>query len=526
MNRLSHRRGVFSARMIVIFFVGSLLFYGVEQFSAGSVSAAIYQAEGVNGQVSAPEETPELPAAEEPVTTEHSGEDHLEGSEHGGGSGHGSHVAPLLLMLSLILALAKIAGDIFVRIGLPAVLGELSIGVVLGNFELITGLAWFDFLHPSTDQGFVNPYAVGAVLEMMSEIGVLILLFEVGLESKIHEMLRVGGSSFLVAVMGVAAPIALGWGVGWFLIPEAGWQVHLFLGAVLCATSVGITARVLKDLGLSKTKEAKIILGAAVIDDILGLIVLAIAQGIISTGKVDAMNVMSVFGLAIGFLVGAILLGSPFFIKPLFAVANRLHGGGLLVAATLIICFVFSYMAEQAGLAPIVGAFAAGMVLEHVHYQSLEGKEGHRLEAVIEPIGAVLMPVFFIQMGINVNLGSFNDPAVWGLATALTVAAILGKQVCTFGVLEKGLNRFSIGLGMIPRGEVGLIFAAVGKSLRMPDGTEVISDSTFSAIVVMVMITTMLTPPLLTWSFKKQPPHPTEEGEINFDNIADEGSPI
>ncbi len=449
------------------------------------------------------------------TTSEHSEGEHSEGEhggeEHSGGGGHQSPITPILAGLTIILGLAKIGGDLFERIKLPAVLGELVVGVVIGNFAMLTGgIQVFNFLHAPAEHTLGDPYSAGAVLKMLSEIGVLILLFEVGLESNIHQMMSVGVSSFLVAILGVVAPILLGWGVGHLLIPQEGWEVHMFLGAALCATSVGITARVLKDLGQSKARESKIILGAAVIDDVLGLIVLAVAQGIILTGSVDPGNIGIICGKAFGFLIGAILLGTMFFTRPLFIFANKLHGHGLLVVTSLIICFVFSYFAGVAGLAPIVGAFAAGLILEEVHYRELKDKEGHKLEDAIHPIGALLIPIFFVEMGIGVNLSSFADSSVWGLAAALTFVAILGKQVCALGVTEKGLNKMAVGLGMIPRGEVGLIFAAVGKSLRTKEGHDVISDSTFSAIVVMVMITTMVTPPLLKWGMGTAPTGPDE----------------
>lgn len=444
-----------------------------------------------------------------------------EASGHAGSrGGHGGHtdvVAPVLAGIVIILLLAKIGGDVFERIGFPAVLGELSVGVLLGNAALLTGwmdgsanLEWLrglilqlEFLRAPPEGVPGDPYSAGAALKVLASIGVVLLLFEVGLESSVRDMLSVGPSSLLVAILGVVAPFGLGWLVGATLLPHKGGEVHAFLGAALCATSVGITARVLKDLGRSQAREARIILGAAVIDDVLGLIVLAVVQGVIVYGVVSVLSIAEIFGKSLLFLVGAIVIGTQLFTRPLFKLASFLNGHGLLVATSLVICFGFAWLSNWIGLAPIVGAFAAGLILEHTHYRELGHKENLRLEEALAPLTALLVPIFFVEMGIDVDLRSFQDPSVWGLAAALTAAAIVGKQLCSLGVLEPGRNRLAIGLGMIPRGEVGLIFAKIGKDLLTHTGEPVISASTYSAIVVMVMITTMVTPPLLKWSLTR-----------------------
>jgi Kef-type K+ transport system membrane component KefB len=257
-------------------------------------------------------------------------------------------------------------------------------------------------------------------------------------------------------------------------------------------------------MGRGQQRESQIILGAAVIDDVLGLIVLAVVSGIIEKGSdFDLMSLVWIVVFAVGFLVGAIILGTRLLTRPLFRAAMFLRGHGLLITTALIICFGFSYLAALAGLAPIVGAFAAGLILERVQYQELGRKENIELEHALEPLTALLVPIFFVQMGIMVDLASFSNPSVWLLAAALTIAAILGKQICAAGVLERGLDRLSIGIGMIPRGEVGLIFAAVGAGLRS-NGEKVVTPEVYSAIVVMVMITTLLTPPLLKWSMNRK----------------------
>ena len=448
--------------------------------------------------------------------------------------GHSDPVAPVLIAIVLMLLAAKLGGDLVERINLPAVLGELTVGILIGNFALLTGSTVLDQYfklppisasaaadHEGTQEtpamatAVTAKQAVGshpesvyntaAVLKILASIGVILLLFEVGLESTVREMMTVGVSSFLVAVLGVIAPIVLGWWVSSLIITDEGWQDHAFIGATLCATSVGITARVLKDLGRMQDVESRIILGAAVIDDVLGLIVLAVISGVISEGAVSVWGLSKIVTFAFGFLAGALILGAFQLPRMMFRAASALRGHGLLVVTALLICFGFSYMANLMGLAPIVGAFAAGLILEGTNYQETERWKHQRLEDALAPISALLVPIFFVEMGISVDLKSFTNPSVWGLAAAITAVAIIGKQVCAFGVREKGLNRLAVGLGMIPRGEVGLIFAAEGRKL-VANGEPVISSGTYSAVIVMVMLTTMVTPPLLKWSMSRNGP--------------------
>ena len=258
-----------------------------------------------------------------------------------------------------------------VRIKQPAVLGELLVGVVLGNAVLL-GFDGFEFLRPATGHGAAaGPGNLAALtLDMLARVGVILLLFEVGLDSNLGEMRRVGVSSLLVAVLGVVAPMGLGWAASRWLLPDHSWHVHLFIGATLCATSVGITARVLKDLGKADTSESKIILGAAVMDDVLGLVVLAVVQAIIVQGSPSPLAVLWLVGKAIGFLVGAVVLGE--WLSPrLFGIAAKLRVHGMLVTTSLVFCFGLSWLAAAAGLAPIVGAFAAGLILDERHYAAL-----------------------------------------------------------------------------------------------------------------------------------------------------------
>ncbi len=402
-------------------------------------------------------------------------------------------VVPVILALALILVGAKLGGHLATLVKQPPVLGELIVGVIVGNLGL-TGFGSFEFIREN------------AVIEVFAGIGVLILLFEVGLESTVGEMMKVGVSSLLVAVLGVVTPFALGWGVGALLLPDHSAYVHAFLGATLTATSVGITARVLKDLGRSTTAEAKIILGAAVIDDVLGLVILAVVSGVITaagSGQAFTLDQAGIILLkSVLFLFGALALGVTMSPR-LFRYAARLEGRGVLIATALAFCFIVSWFAAQIGLAPIVGAYAAGLVLEKAHGQDFVGKGELQLEQLLAPVSSFLVPVFFVLMGMKVDLTAFGQPGVLGLAALLTLAAILGKQACSLGAVGKGLDRLTIGLGMIPRGEVGLIFANVGLGLTVA-GERVVDEGIFSAVVIMVIVTTLVAPPALKWSLSRR----------------------
>jgi Kef-type K+ transport system membrane component KefB len=308
-------------------------------------------------------------------------------------------------------------------------------------------------------------------------------------------MLRTGIPALLVAVLGVATPLLLGTGVSLWIQPEQSLYGHLFLGATLTATSVGITARVLSDLGRSNSTEARIILGAAVIDDVLGLIVLAVVGSMIRAGSASASipTVAATIGKASMFLLAALSIGT--WLSPrLMRVMLRLRGRDVLLAISLCACLLLSALAGLVGLAPIVGAYAAGLIFE-------DGER--RLRSLIRPIVSVLAPVFFVRMGFEVDLRAFGELHTLALAGALIVAAILGKQACALGVLgAKDIDRRVIGIGMVPRGEVGLIFANVGLGLSLA-GRPVLSASAYSAVVLMVIVTTLVTPPALKWSLSR-----------------------
>jgi Kef-type K+ transport system membrane component KefB len=395
----------------------------------------------------------------------------------------------------VMLLSAKLGGELVERLGQPAVLGELAAGMVLGNLVL-AGVPWFEVLKSNE------------TLALLAEMGVILLLFQVGLESHMAELLAVGVSAMLVANVGVILPMVLGYGVSLLFLPQEAWYVHLFAGATLTATSVGITARVLRDLKKTETKEARIILGAAVVDDVLGLIVLAVVAGMVqtvSTGGGTELNwgpAGMIVLKAAAFLAGAVIVGRLVHINAL-KIARYFRVEGITLALAICFCFTLAGLAGLVGLAPIVGAFAAGLVLEDEDYEVFHKRGIKPIGELIQPIATVLVPIFFVMMGLKVDLRAFGSWEVLGLAASITAAAVLGKQICALGVVDKGVDRTAVGLGMIPRGEVGLIFVGIGASL-MVAGKPVFGSQLVSAMVVMVMLTTVMTPPLLKWAFTRK----------------------
>ena len=379
----------------------------------------------------------------------------------------------LLSGLSLVWLAAKLAGEGMERIGQTAVLGELLAGVVIGPGVL--GL-----VHES------------GPLHALAELGVLILLFEVGLESDVHDLLRAGLQATLVALVGVVAPFAVGYGVMYGLGYPA--LVAVFVGATLTATSVGITARVLTDLGRLQDAAARVVLGAAVVDDILGLIILAVVTGVAQTGGVSPGSVAVLSAKAVGFLVLAIVVGIR--LAPmLVGWIGQLRARGTLIVYSIIFAVTLAVVADLIGLATIIGAFAAGLVLATTERRA-------HIEERIKPVADLLVPVFFVTVGMKVQpalLNPFADNAQLGLAALLTLAAVLAKLVAGLAVYQRGVRRWPVGVGMVPRGEVGLIFAGAGLTAG------VIADDLYSALVVVVMLTTFVAPPWLKALYATRP---------------------
>lgn len=413
------------------------------------------------------------------------------------------------LWLAVIIIFAKLA-SLVEKIGQPAVLGELIIGVILGN------LALFGFT-------LLEPIKSDPIIHFLAELGVVILLFQIGLESSLGDMCKVGMRALLVACVGVIVPFVLGtYLLGPLIFKGLSSNSYLFLGATLTATSIGITGRVFKDLNAIKTPEAQIVLGAAVIDDVLGLIILAVVSAIVAIGAVSVGGVAWIITKAVLFLAGAIFIGgfaAPFISR---GVAKIHAGVGMKFSLAICVALLFAYLANLIGLAPIVGAFAAGLVLEPVHFKyfkdahivaelkehiskyhraekhliALAEKHADRhIDELIEPIALFFVPVFFVVTGMSVDLATLANPVVLLGGLGLTVIAVAGKIVS--GLVAGPVNKLIVGFGMVPRGEVGLIFATIGKGLG------VIPDAFFSIIIIMIVATTFITPPILAWLIKR-----------------------
>mgnify|MGYP006268377177 CR=1 FL=1 len=427
-------------------------------------------------------------------------------------------LAGVLLSLVTIYIASKIGGELCSRINLPPVLGELVGGVVIGVSVL--GLLAFPesgataedslimaFLERTTDltPETIEPVfaAQGEVITVLSELGVVILLFEIGLESDLKELLQVGPQAALVAVTGVVAPFVGGtaglyYGFGVPAVPA------VFAGAALTATSIGITAKVLSELGRLNSKEGQIIIGAAVIDDVLGIIILAVVASLIKTGNIEVSNVLYLVVSAGVFLVGTILLGR--FVTPfLMGMVNEMKTRGELLLTSLVFAFALAYIATAINLEAILGAFAAGLVLG-------ETEKRKELEEQVVPVADILVPVFFVCVGARTDLGVLNpaDPSNREgliLAAFLIVVAMVGKAIAGYTIFGRAdLNKLAIGVGMIPRGEVGLVFAGVGSA------SGALSPATEAAIIVMVIVTTFVAPPFLRVVF---PDAPAEESEAS-----------
>lgn len=455
-------------------------------------------------------------------------------------NGNGEHsdpVAPVILGVTGILFFAVLGRFGARKLGQPSVLGEILMGVLLGNlayflhFDLMMVLREGPAIFAIVEQAFAGvPLSEAAaqvlgetearrILEVLqgplgaqllqvahtvdvfSRYGVIFLLFLVGLDTSVQEMRQAGAASMRVAFVGVLLPFVLGFEAARLLMPELSLNADLFIAATLGATSVGITARVLKDIGQDRSPEARIILGAAVIDDVLGLVLLAIVSGIIVSGGVEFSAIVRIILLALVFLAGAIWLG-PYLLRYAIALVGRLD----LIEAKMFVSYLFvmilAWLANLVGLATIVGAFTAGLILHDSYFQQWGDHKQHRysIKDLIMPLEVILVPIFFVLMGIQVKLESFLDTHVIMMASGLLAAAVLGK-VAAGVVAGRGINRLAVGVGMLPRGEVGLIFAAIGKSLG------VIGDALFSAVVLMVVVTTLIAPPLLKAVLRSSPGH-------------------
>lgn len=393
-------------------------------------------------------------------------------------------IGELLLVLIAIFGAAKLFGELAERLGQPAVLGEMIGGIVIG----VSGLR------------LVNPHM--EVVHLLSELGVILLLFLIGLETDLQKLLSVGGSALLVAVIGVAVPFAGGYWVGHALgLPT---MVAIFAGAALTATSVGITARVLSDLGHMRDKSSQIILGAAVVDDILGLIILTVVSSIAGGKPLTIFSVTTTTVVAFGFVIVAVVVGSK--LAPwLISMVAKLKVAKAVFFGSVMFAFALAWLADLVGSALIIGAFAAGLVLARTD-------KGRQIESEVHDIAQFFIPIFFVSVGAAVDLRSFNPFQSESrhfliIGLMLTAVGIVGKLLAGLGAMGEGVRRIVVGVGMVPRGEVGLIFAQIGLS------TGILVSGLYSSVALMVMLTTFVTPPVLR--ILLPPRSPDESGGVS-----------
>ena len=452
---------------------------------------------------------------------EHAADTHSASKDGHSDDGHGEsggihHFGIVFLMLAVVLIAGKL-GNFVEKLGQPAVIGELLAGVILGAMAYFFA-AQVDANFLGSISTFLKDVSGNEIIAFISQFGALLLLFSIGLESNIKELAKVGTSSLKVAVIGVVAPFVLGTLVfGNIFYSAESSNARLFLGAALVATSVGITSSVLRTLKLTKTTAAKTFLGATVIDDVVGLIILAVVSALATGGDASVALVAELVAKSVGFLVGAIVLGT-FLANPISKLFSKISDGiGMKLTLAIGFALVFGYLAELFGLEPIIGAFAAGLLLDAVHFESFSDPEvvedikhlaedqthgesitqiikRHRhahVEDLIGSISLIFVPVFFVYTGMQIDTGSLLQPKLWLIAAVISVFAFLAKMIAGLAADGSMNEKLMIGASMAPRGEVGLIFASTGKALG------VLSDDLFSTIVLVVIMTTFVAPTLI-----------------------------
>lgn len=377
----------------------------------------------------------------------------------------------VLLTLFMMLAAAKLMAEIFERLRQPAVVGEILAGVIIG---------------PSVF-GWVAPNEITGTL---AEIGVIFLLFTVGLETKPASIFQVGRRALIVAVLGVVTPFL----AGWLLMKAWGGSglESMFLGTAMVATSVGITARVLSAMGKLNALTSRIILGAAIIDDILGLIILAVVSSL-AIGPANYLSIIVTALLAIGFTTFVVLVGAPV-VKRVAPKIENLQGSESLFVGALLLCLGISVAASFIGVAAIVGAFLAGMAFAEV------AEERPTMHKQMSGVTEFLVPFFLVNIGMQLKLGIFRDPSVVAFAALVTLIAVITKLVgCGAGAWGLGWRRIGqVGMGMVPRGEVGIVVAQIGIAIA------VISDSLYGVVLMMAVATTLIAPPFLRVLFASE----------------------
>ena len=391
----------------------------------------------------------------------------------------------LLILLGILLT-ARIFAELATRLNIPSVIGELLAGVVLGPSLL----------------GWIEPQET---ILLLAEIGIILLLFKVGLETDVHRLINAGGKSVVIALAGFVMPFLLGMGLSHYLF-DLPMLVSLFIGGTLTATSIGITVRVLSDLHHHQSQAGQIVLGAAVLDDVLGVILLAVLYEFSSSGGISLFNIGKVF-----LFVGAFFVLAPIAAKMISLVIKYFdehsENPGLIPTMIVSLLLFFAWLAHWAGAPELLGGFAAGLALSRRFFMPL-GLAIHqtedfaeRIEKQLDPIAQLFTPIFFVMVGLSLNLRDidWSNPFIWQFSLSMLLIAVLGKMVGTLFIRENAIKRMFIGTAMVPRGEVGLIFAELGRV------SGILHNEIYAALVIVIAITTLLPPFVIKWLYSRYP---------------------
>ncbi len=391
-------------------------------------------------------------------------------------------VHTFFLYLLIILLTARIFAELAVRLQAPSVIGELLAGVVLGPSLL----------------GWLEPLQA---IKLMAEIGIILLLFEVGLDTDIRRLVRTGGKSVTVAIVGFLLPMLLGFALGYWVFGLS-LLVSLFIGGTLTATSIGITVRVLTDLRRQHSVEGQVVLGAAVLDDVLGVIVLALLYEFSVGGGISLVNTGKVLVFVAAFFVLA-----PVAARMISLIIRRFDAvseiPGLLPTTIVSLVLFFAWLADVMGAPELLGGFAAGLALSRRFFLPFgvalrtDAKFADRIEAQMKPIVHLFTPIFFVYVGLSLNLREIDwaSPFIWIFSLSLFAAAIVGKLLGAFMIREPWPLRWVIGIAMIPRGEVGLIFVELGRVSGIFD------QEIHAGLVIVIALTTLLSPLAMKWFY-------------------------
>jgi len=386
------------------------------------------------------------------------------------------------LYLLIILLTARVFAELATRLQTPSVIGELFAGVALGPSLL----------------GWIEPVEV---IKLMAEIGIILLLFEVGLGTDVKRLVRTGLKSFVVAIAGFVLPLVLGFALGYWVFGLS-VIVSLFIGGTLTATSIGITVRVLSDLKRQHASEGQIVLGAAVLDDVLGVVLLALLWEFSIGGGISLLNASKVL-----VFVGAFFVLAPVAAKLISMIIKRFDAvseiPGLLPTTIVALVLFFAWLAHALGAPELLGGFAAGLALSRRFFLPLgialhtDERFARRIEEQMKPIVHLFTPIFFVFVGLSLNLREIDwgSPFIWGFSLSLLVAAIVGKLVGALLIKEPWIARWLIGMAMIPRGEVGLIFAELGRI------SEIFSNEIYAGMVIVIALTTLMPPFVMKWLY-------------------------